>query len=444
MKLFDLKYVKEIFELALPIVMGNLGLILLGAGDCFVAGRYSTEAVATISIATAIHATIVMFGIGLMFGISPLLSNKRGAKESTKKYFLPSIRFALVVGVLMMLVTFGYIPLLDYLGLEPQLLDDVKKFTFILAFSTIGGQINVTVKEFLQSYEIVFLPNLLLILSVLLNIFLNFVFVYGYFGLPKMGVQGIALSTTLVRTILAVVFLIFCFVKFNFKDYEDKRYYRQLARIGLPISTAIITEFLAFNYIAIILGRISGIYSASHNIILVLCNASFMIPMGVSNALAVKVGYYNGAKDYKEMINFIKNGVGISLIFTCCAAGFFAVFPRELISLFTSDNSLIALSVPVMYIVAFFQFSDGLQAILGGIFKGLKKTKFVMISNFIAYICIGISLGTYLGVVRKMYLFGCWTAIAVSSIILIVILVTSLYFILSRLKREWETPQTQQ
>ena len=432
MKLFNTKYIKELFTLALPIIMGNLGLILLGAGDCFVAGRYSTEAVAAISIATAIHATVAMFGIGLMFGISPLLSNKRGAREGTKKYFFPSIRFALIVGIIMMLVTLAYIPLLDYLGLEPKLLSDVKTFTFIVAFSMIGGQINVTIKEFLQSYEIVFLPNLLLLLSVFLNIVLNFVFVYGYFGLPQMGVAGIALSTTFVRTILAIVFLSFCLIKFNFKNYVSPDYFKQLTRIGIPISTAIITEFISFNYIAIILGRISGVYAAAHNIILVLCNASFMIPMGISNALAVKVGYYNGAKDYGEMIKFIKNGIGISMLIMSCAGVIFGLFPRQLIGIFTADNNLINISVPVMYIVALFQLSDGMQAALGGIYKGLKKTKFVMISNFISYIVIGISLGTFLGIFRKMYLFGCWIAIAISSLMLASILLVWLYFILKK------------
>ena len=336
-----------------------------------------------------------------------------------------------------MFITLAYIPALKYLGYEQKLLHDVELFTFILAFSTIGAEINVAIKEFLQSYEIVFLPNFLLILSVFLALVLNYIFVYGLFGFPAMGVAGIAISTTLIRTVIAVVLLSYCFIKFHFKKFKDHNYYKQIFKMGLPISAAIIIEFTAFNYIAIMLGKVSGLYAAAHNIILVISSTSFMIPMGISNALAVKVGYSNGSKNYSEMTQYIKNGIGISILFMSLAAIVFVLAPEFLIKLFTSDAKLVAITVPVMYIVAAFQITDGMQTSLSGIFKGLKQTKFVMISNFISYLIIGISLGTYLGIIRKMYLAGCWVAIGISSVILTLILLIGLILRLKRLKREY-------
>ena len=433
-RIFEYKYIKELFSLALPIIMGNLGIILLGAGDCFVAGRYSTDAIAAISVATAINATVMMFGTGLMFSVSPLLSNKRGAKESTKKYFYPSIRFAIITGLILMITTFLYIPLLNRFGFEQKLLNDVKIFTYIVALSSIPAQINVTIKEFLQSYEIVFIPNLFLILSVIVNIFLNYIFVFGMFGLPEKGVAGIALSTTFVRTILCIILLCFCLFNFKFNNYTDTNYYKQILKIGLPISSAIIIEFLAFNYIAVILGRVSGIYAAAHNIILVLSSTTFMIPMGIANALAVKVGYANGSKNYQDLIKYIKNGIGVSVSFMIFAAMLFLLFPKELATIFTNDPNLISVIVPVMSIVAAFQITDGIQATLGGIYKGLKRIKFVMISNAIGYLFISISLGFYLGIIKQMYLTGCWLAISISSVILSLILIGFLYKILKGLK----------
>ena len=436
-KIFETKYIKELFILALPIIMGNLGHILLGAGDCFIAGRYSTDAIAAVSIATSIHATLVMFGIGLTITISPLLSNKRGAKEGTKKYFFPSLRFALITGIVLMLITFAYIPLLDYLGYEPNLLHNVKLFTFILAFSTIGAEINVAIKEFLQSYEIVFLPNFLMVISVFLNLILNWIFVFGKFGFPEMGVAGIALSTTLIRTFLALVLLVFCLLRFRFKQYASSEYYKQIFKIGFPISLSIIFEFLAFNYIAIILGKISGLYAAAHNIILVICSTSFMVPLAISNALGVKVGYANGAKDYCEMKKYINNGLFVSIGFMIFAAAVFVIFPEQLISIFSSDVNLLKIAVPVMSIVAAFQITDGIQAAMGGIYKGLKRTKFVMFANFLSYEIIGISLGTYLGIFKKMYLLGCWTGVCIASVILSLILIVGLILILKKLKKEY-------
>ncbi len=436
-KIFEFKYIKELFILALPIIMGNLGHILLGAVDCFVAGKYSTGAISAISIATSIHALLVMFGIGLTISISPILSNKRGAKTDTKKYFFPSLKFAILTGLILMLLTFAYIPLLDFFGYEAALLHDVKLFTFILAFTTISAEISVAIKEFLQSFEIVFLPNFLMIISVFLNLILNWIFVFGKFGIPEMGVAGIALATVIVRAFVAIVLLIFCFSKFKFQWYDEKDYYKQIFKIGLPISTSIIIEFLTFNYIAIVLGKISGLFAAAHGIILVIGNASFMIPLAISNALAVKVGYANGARDYPELIKYIKNGIGITISVMIIASGIFAIFPEQLIRLFTNDITLVSIAVPVMYIVAAYQLSDGIQVSMSGIYKGLKKTKFVMKANILGYMLIGISLGTYLGVFRKLYLIGCWAGIAISSVVLSAILIAGLFVFLQRLKKEY-------
>ena len=163
----------------------------------------------------------------------------------------------------------------------------------------------------------------------------------------------------------------------------------------------------------------------------------FMIPMGISNALAVKIGYANGARNYTELIKYIKNGVGVTLSFMTFSALVLSIFPSQLASIFTTDKSLVTLITPAMVLVAVFQLSDGLQSALGGIYKGLKKTGFVMGANVIAYLLISVTLGTYLGIVRKMYLFGCWSALCISSFLLSLILATCLVFILKRLKKKY-------
>lgn len=418
----QIKYIKELFKLAFPIILGNLRVVMMGAVDCFVAGRYSTSALAAISIANSIHSILVMLGVGLTVSISPLLSNKRGEKTGVKKYFYPSLRFSLIMSLILTVLTLLYIPLLDLFDFEPSLLADIKVYTFIVAFSAIGIEVNVALKEFLQAYEIVVFPNLVMIIAVVLNLIFNFIFVFGMFGVPELGVIGLAIATTLSRWFTAIALLLFCFMKFRFKPYRDKKYYGQLLRIGLPISAAIMIEFLAFNYIAIILGKVSGLYAAAHNIIIVLISISYMVPFGLSNALAVKVGYSNGAQNYDEMFNYIKNALFVTVTYMIIAFIIFVCFPYRLATLFTNDSCLIKIIVPIMIVPSIFQLSDGLQTLFGGIFKGLKNTKFVLISNFLAYLVLGVSLGTYLGVHLKLHLLGCWIGICVSSIILSLLL----------------------
>lgn len=431
--LIDRKHISELIKLALPIFMGNIGIILINAGDCFVAGRYSTETLAAVSIATAIHATVSMLGVGLLLSVSPLLANIRGTGCQAKKYFFPTLRFAFFTSFILLVLALGYIPLLKYLQYSPELLYDIKRYTFIIAFSSFGMILHVALKEFLQAYEIVFLPNFVMLISVIANILMNFIFTFGMFGIPQMGAQGLALATLIARTGCGFFLLGYCLYKFRFYDFCDKKYYKQIIKIGFPISMAIVIEFLSFNSMAILMGRISGIYAAAQNIIMTLANMTFMFPLALSNAIAVKIGFANGSKNYKELVSYIKNGIAITLGFMTLASIFLAVCSRNLAAIFTTDKALINIIVPVMYIVAAFQVSDGLQVAMGGVFKGLKKTNIVMYSNLIAYLLIGVSSGYFCALHFEKHLLAFWGAFASSSFLLTLILIICLSKILKGL-----------
>lgn len=438
MQLIDKKYVQELIKLALPIFMGNIGIILISFGDCFVAGRYSTNTLASISIATAIHATISMFGVGLLLSVSPILANIRGAGNTAKKYFYPTIKFATWIALLLCIITIAYIPLLDYIGYPKKLLGDIKAYTFIISFSSFGMLIHIALKEFLQAYEIVIIPNLVMLISVIVNIILNFIFVYGYFQIPEMGTAGLALSTLIARTGAGLYLLGYCLYKFKFKDFSDKKYYNQIIKIGLPISMAIVIEFLSFNSMAILMGKLSTLYAAAQNIIITLANMSFMFPLAISNAIAVKIGYTNGAKNYHDLSKYVKNGIIITVGIMICASILFATCSKYLAAIFTKDTQLINIIIPVMYIVAAFQISDGIQVSIAGIFKGLKRTKIVMFSNLIAYLMIGVTGGYYCALHFQEQLFAFWAVFASSSILLSSILLICLNKIMKTLKNKYK------
>src|SRR5574344_2511898 len=441
MKIFDSKYVKELLILALPILMGNLGMILIGAGDCFVAGRYSTHALAAISIATSIHATVCVLGMGLLISISPILANIRGSKNSAKKYFYPTIRFSMFVAFVLMMVSIAYIPFLKYLGYEPSLLHDIKVYTLVISFSTYGMFLHLAVKEFLQSYEIVSFPNLITIAAVFFNVVLAYILAFGLFGFPSMGLLGLAVAAVIVRSIGGFILYLYCEYKFSFTNFHDKKYYKQLFKVGFPISIAMMIEFLSFNSMAILLGRIAGIYAAAQSVILTLANTAFMVPLGISNALAVKVGYANGAKNYKEMMAYIKNGLGMTVCFMLFASVIFATCARPLASIFTADKALIAIIVPAMYVVAAFQVSDGLQVSIAGIFEGLRRTKIVMIANLLTYFIIGVPFGYACALHFKAHLFAYWAAFSTSSYLLSSTLIVFLIINLRRIKHEFVIPK---
>ena len=419
-------YIRELLKIAAPIILGNIGFILIGVGDVIIAGRHSTDTFAAVSIATAILNCIFTFGIGLISSISPYLSNLRGAGKTVKKYFYPSIRFSMILALITSVLILAAIPFIPKLGFEPKLLKPIQEYMLISAFSTFGAYLHACLKEFLQTFEIVMFPNMVTLFCVFLNVVLNIIFVNGWGIIPELGAAGLAIASLLVRYFMGFVLLAYCFMNMRFNNYHEKGYYHNLLKIGMPISLAVFIEFVAFNCIAILMGRVSGVYAAAQNLVCSLTTISFMVPFAVSNAIAIKVGFANGAGDVEELKKYALTGTSLSVCFMMCSAIIFLSFPRLIVGVFTVDGAIYNIVVPVMLVVGIFQVFDGLQISLSGICKGVKQTDIVLLANFIAYWCVSVPVGCILGLVYNLKLIGFWIGLCLSAILLCSIMIYKL------------------
>ena len=419
-------YIKDILNIALPIMLGNLGFILIGVGDVIVAGRHSTETLASVSIANAIINCIVMIGIGIISSLSAILSNYRGAGKDAEKYFYPALKFTTIASIIISFAVMAFIPIIDKLGFEPHLAQLVKDYFWIISFSIFGAYLHCMSKEYLQAFEIVVFPNVLTVICIFVNLILNIIFAFGHGPIPEMGTKGLALSTLITRYLMGGILFWYCFHKTNIQHYKDKEFYKDLLKVGTPSSLAVVIEFIGFNATTVILGRISGIYAAAQNIVCTLTTVSFMIPFAISNATAVKVGFANGAKYYKSLKTYAFTGITMAVAFMACSAIVVGTFPKFLVSLFTKDQELINVCIPIVFALCFFQVFDGLQVALAGIFRGLKQTGIVMISNFIGYWLVSIPLGCLLAFKYNMDLLGFWYGLVCAAVVLCSIMFTTM------------------
>ena len=282
-------YILDIIKIALPIIMGNIGFIMIGVGDVVVAGRHSTNTLAAVSIATAITHCILIFGIGILGTISAILSNYRGEGKNIEEYFYPALRFSFVLSLIICLFMLLFVPLIDKIGFDPKLVPLIKDYLFITAFATFGGYIHCMAKEYLLAFEIVMFPNLLNIFCIFLNLVLNIIFAFGWGCIPEMGARGLAISSLLTRYFMGIVLIIYCYMKVKIKNANDRTFYKDLIKVGTPSSFAIMIEFVGFNIVAIIMGRVSGIYAAAHNILCTLTSVSFMVPLAIQTKPAPKL-----------------------------------------------------------------------------------------------------------------------------------------------------------
>ena len=408
MKPFN-KYLSEILYLSTPILLGNIGQMLINIGDVFVAGRYSTNTLAAISVASAIFMTFIIGGFGLTSAITPVLANYRGQKKQTKKYFLSTIIYSFLISFILFIFVNLAVPFIYKIGLNPEIIKDTVNYIKISAYSIFGMILFASLKEFLQSYEIVKLPNILLLSSVIFNVGLNFLLVYGFWIIPSFGTTGLAISSLIVRTALAIILFLYC-IKINGKTdaKEAALYIKELIKVGFPISCAIFTEFLGFNIIAVLVGRFAPIYAACHNIIITIASAVFMLPFSIASALSVKIGIANGSKNTKDIKNYILSSLIFVIIYSFVISALYLLFKEKIMEIFTSDKEVISLGSSIMLLAACFTVFDSIQTVCCGALRGLKRTFEIMIANFIAYILISIPLGLLFAYKFNLALEGFW------------------------------------
>ncbi len=408
--------------------------MLIGAGDVLVAGHHGIKTVAAIGIANGISSPIFLIGIGLLLGISPLLSKKRGESKDVASYFYTSIIYAIIIGVAFMLLTIFSIPIIKYLGFDKELIPLIKDYLFIVSFSYVGSYIFLAIKEYLQATENVVFANVISVIAVFTHVALDYVLVFGIFIFPELGVRGLAYATIITRFAMALILFIYSKrhnrTKFSFISDFAKRVFK----FSLPISLSFFIEVLAFSVIMVMIGRIGSLYAAVHNIALTIGSTTYMVPLSISSAAAVKISYFYGKKDFKKMKEFIKAALILSTVFMTFSSLCLYLFPETVLGIFTSDRQVIVVGTSVIIVCAISQIFDGAQVTLAGVLRGLGITKPTFIVVVIGYWLIGIPFGYYFGYVLKLNALGFWIGLTLSLIAIAAFLFTYLVIVIKRIK----------
>ena len=431
------EYAKQLVELSIPIILGNVGNMLIGVGDVIVAGRHSTITLAAISIATAIFMTFLIAGIGFIASISPVVSNLRGMRIPSKNLFRVTTIYSLLIGLLFFVLIRLITPLVPYMGLADNLSFYVVEYLEISSWGTFAGLLFVAFKEFLQAYEIVVFPNLIVVGAIFLNVFLNIVLVFGYLGFPELGVKGLAIASLIVRWLMAILLFIYCTPFLRGKTQKYKSYIKDLLKTGWPISLAMFFEFLGFNITAVLVGKFSVVYAACHNVIVTMTGTTYMIPLSISNAAAIKVGFANGEKNMFDIKKYTITGYIIIIGYMLTNMVMYGIFPKQLMRIFTKDPVVIQTCLPVFGIVLCFLLFDGLQCACVGALKGLKETKPIMWTMAFAYLIVSIPIGCLLAFKYNIVLNGFWAGLALGIIFACIISNSILIKKIKKLSKEY-------
>jgi MATE family multidrug resistance protein len=405
--------IKELAAFSLPLVAGQVGQMLFGIGDTAVAGRFSTEVLAACGVGTALFAPFMMVGLGLTFAVGPLAAQARGAKSEDPALLGSSLFTAFLMGTAILLTMFLIlVPIANSLGLDPVIRDLALSYLRVCAPSIYGALIFQVAKEFLQAHDNILFANGLVIVMNVFNIFLNIVLMWGYFGFPQLGIQGAAWATLIIRTSMAAILIIYTAKRFPIDLKPKMSAIKSLVNMGLPIATSTLIEVGVFSTVTLLVGRISIIASAAHNVALNLASLTFMVPLALSSAVAVKVGDAMGRKDSDDVSAWARASLVLAVCFMSVAAIGYTLIPELLLSFATSDPELIAYAKKLLVVVALFQIPDGLQVTLLGVLRGMGITKVPMILSFVANWMIGLPIGAYLAFGHDLEAAGLWGGLA--------------------------------
>lgn len=396
--------------LATPVIIGQLGHIMVTVADSVMVGRVGVIPLAAATFAGTFFHILMLFGIGVSYAITPLVAATDPEDRPKLLSFLQSgLVLNITLGIALVLLAIFASNFMNFFGQEQPVVDAAGPYLIIIAISLLPMMIFQTFRQFSEGQSDTLSPMIVSILANLLNVGLNYILIYGKFGVEPLGLNGAGYATLISR--VAMFILIIWLVRkkcSGFKWQFDFVIIKRLLKIGIPSGMQYIFEVGAFATAAIMVGWISAEALAAHNIALNLSAITYMAATGLAAASTIRIGNQVGFKDKRNLrIAGFSNFTMVAGFMAICGV-LFILFRNELPALYIENEEVRSIASTLLIIAAAYQISDGLQAVGLGVLRGLTDVKAPTIITFIAFWIVAIPLGYYLGFNMKMGVNGIW------------------------------------
>ena len=410
--------------LALPIIFGQLLQNSLSVIDTLMVGHVSVEAVAAASLATALFVVPLVFGFGVMgpFSVFVSGSNARGESLETIHHLRRELAVSVIIGVglaILITVLSGYLNLLDQ---PTAVLAQARAFLLLLTWSIVPMYLFQTLKQYCEALHTAWPPMLILTGSVFLNIGLNWVFIFGHLGAPALGLIGAGWATLMTRTVTLIVLTAVVY-RIHFRGSKKRHAllhgsfqwqgYKDLLGMGLPAGFQVILEVGAFTFAAIMMGWISEAALAAHQVAISVASTMFMVPLGLSMAVAIRVSHAIGSNDPQRARSCTRGALFVTLGFMSLTAIIICSLTHNLAAAFVHDSNVIVLAAQILFVAGLFQIFDGTQVVCTGALRGMHDVKLPTLLNFCGYWLIGLPVSYLLAFHLRLGAVGVWVGLLV-------------------------------
>ena len=420
------------FTLAYPVVLSQLGHIMVSVFDSLMVGQTGTLPLAAASLGNSIFTVTLVFGLGISYSITPLIAAADGRRNHTRISLL--LLNGLVSNVLLGIVLFiaGYFlsPYITYLGQPDQVAAMAVPYLNILFLSMVPLMVFQAFRQFAEGLSLTKQAMWISILANSLNILLNYILIFGKLGFEPMGLVGAGWATLISRVVMALMMAGYVVYGKRFEVYRHFLRLRHLSflhmyriyRLGLPISVQMIFEMGAFSFSAIMIGWLGSKELAAHQIAINVASVTYMMASGIGAAATIRVGNQKGLGNFRAMRMAGISNLVMGVLFMVCS-GLLMVLGNKLIPmLYIDDPEVIRIASSLLIIAALFQISDGVQVVGLGALRGLEDVKVPSLISLLAYWGIGLPVGYFLCFKAGFGVDGIWggllTGLSVAAVLL--------------------------
>jgi len=417
-------YYKSNLNLAIPVVISQLGHTLVHTADSIIVGQYAgTVALAAVSLVNSVFMVVMMIGIGISYGLTPLIAQENGKKNYPEcgKLLLNSLFINVLFGISLYIVMyFGSVYALDHLHQQPEVVAQAKPYLALLSISIIPLMVFLSFKQFAEGLGFTKQAMIITILGNIINVIIGITLVKGLFGIPPFGITGVGYSTLIDRCLMAVVMYIYVVKSHHFKLYISEFFAFQLNRfrikrilkLGAPTAMQYAFEVSAFSGAAIMIGTLGAVEQAAHQVALNLASTTYMMASGIAAAATIKIGNSYGAKNFNKLRLSAISSYHIVLVFMGIMALLFVLLNQYLPRVFSKDILVINIAASLLLIAAVFQLFDGAQVVGLGILRGMGDVNIPTFITFLSYWILGLPVGYWLGIELKMGVYGVWIGLS--------------------------------
>lgn len=410
--------IREILRIGLPIMLGQACVIILAFADNIMIGWHSVDELAASSFVNNVMNLFILTELGFAAGMTPMIGadngtgNIKGIGITVKNGLMTN---GIIGGISIILLTIIYF-CLDHFGQAPELMPYIKPYFAIIGISTLFALGFNVLKQFTDGICRPMISMTLLMIGNLLNIFGNWVLIYGKLGFPEMGLTGAGISTLVSRALILLVFVVFIFKSKKMNEYAraikeallSRGEMKTVFKMGYPVGIQMALESSTFTFAAVMAGWLGVIQLAAHQVVITISQLFFLMMQGLSFAVSILVSNAFGRKDLGSVREYARKGYFMTLGISATLSALLYCFRYQAAGIFTDSPEVSAMAVSLFFLLFAYQFGDGLQLCFANVLRGIQDVRPIMYAAFVSYYLIAIPSAYVLGFKTSLGIHGIW------------------------------------